>query len=90
MEINFDKEKLQIISNYFGLENQKLKLIEESSELIKELAKNNNQEHILEEMSYTLIVLYQYILLTKSNNKINKIIKYKINRTIERIKNGYY
>ena len=79
------KNKINTIYNTYGLKTQKLKLIEECSELIKEIAKNDG-ENMAKEMADVFIVAYG-ILLNNPYLKdiLKKEIKFKVNRQIERI-----
>ena len=82
-----DKIKSLIdIIDYYGETNQKTKAIEEMAELIKAICKNDI-ENIEEEIADVSIMLSQLqIIYGFSNDKIEKIKKEKINRTLERIK----
>ena len=91
-----NKDIIKKIANNFGIVNQEIKLIEELSELIKELSmlhqENSKAEkdNVIEEMSDVIILIYQLIYLYKVDEKIEKIIEYKLNRTIQRIEQNYY
>ena len=82
-----DKIKSLIdIIDYYGETNQKTKAIEEMAELIKAICKNDI-ENIEEEIADVSIMLSQLqIIYGFSNDKIEKIKKEKINRTLERIR----
>ena len=79
------EEKIDIIYNTYGLERQKLKLIEESAELIKELAKNNGS-NIARELADVFIVA-NGILQNNPDLKeiLDREINFKVNRQIDRI-----
>lgn len=91
-----NKDIIKKIANNFGIVNQENKLIEELSELIKELSilhqENSKAEkdNVVEEMSDVIILIYQLIYLYKVDEKIEEIIEYKLNRTIQRIEQNYY
>lgn len=100
MDIEEINSSVESIANTFGIRNQQLKLIEELSELIKEIAidiSNNRDisEATILEIADVNILINQIIYLSnKGNYKIRedlqKAIEYKLMRTIHRIKIGYY
>ena len=61
------------------LEDRKDKLIEELSELIRALIKND-KENIIEEIADVQILLYEYIMKAENQRYINDMIDYKLNR----------
>ena len=61
------------------LEDRKDKLIEELSELIRALIKND-KENIIEEIADVQILLYEYIKKAENKRIINDMIDYKLNR----------
>ena len=61
------------------LEDRKDKLIEELSELIRALIKND-KENIIEEIADVQILLYEYIKKAENQRYINDMIDYKLNR----------
>lgn len=80
--MNENQKQLAEYILYIGkltLEDRKDKLIEELSELIRALIKND-KENIVEELADVQILLYEYI--KKANNKrlISDMIDYKLNR----------
>lgn len=81
-----DKIKSLIdIIDYYGEDKQKTKAIEEMSELIKAICKND-VENIEEEIADVSIMLSQLqIMYGFSDWDIEKIKKEKIYRTIERM-----
>ncbi len=91
-----NKDVIKKIANNFGIVNQENKLIEELAELIKELSilhqENSKAEkdNVIEEMSDVIILIYQLIYLYEVDEKIEEIIEYKLNRTIQRIEQDYY
>ena len=62
-----------------SLEDRKDKLIEELSELIRALIKND-KENIIEEIADVQILLYEYIKKAENKRYINDMIDYKLNR----------
>ena len=78
---NKQKELAEYIL-YIGkltLEDRKDKLIEELSELIRALIKND-KENIIEEIADVQILLYEYIKKAENQRYINDMIDYKLNR----------
>ena len=61
------------------LEDRKDKLIEELSEFIRALIKND-KENIIEEIADVQILLYEYIKKAENKRYINDMIDYKLNR----------
>ena len=61
------------------LEDRKDKLIEEFSELIRALIKND-KENIIEEIADVQILLYEYVKKAENQRFINDMIDYKLNR----------
>ena len=85
-------EKLIEITNHFGIQSQMAKTLEELGELIAELARDVNRgdecltDGTLQEMEDVSVMLAQLLLSKDYKIEIDK----KIDRTLERIKNGYY
>lgn len=79
------KDKIDTIYNYYSFPTQKLKLIEELAELIKEIAKNDGK-NIAKEMADVYIVMTG-ILQNNPNLKeiFDKEVDFKVNRQIKRI-----
>ena len=48
------------------------------------------KDNVIEEMSDVIILIYQLIYLYEVDEKIEEIIEYKLNRTIQRIEQNYY
>ena len=77
---------LMDIINYYGKDHQKMKAIEELSELIKAICKND-VENIKEEIADVYIMLSQLRIIYRLDDKIiEKIEDEKIKRTIDRMK----
>ena len=99
--MNFiDKNKaIMKIADTFG-DKQKLKLIEELSELTRELALDvsHNREitqNTINEIADTLILIDQILYLAEknglnANQLLEDAIEYKIYRTLKRIASNYY
>ena len=87
------------IADTFG-DKQKLKLIEELSELTRELALDvsHNREitqNTINEIADTLILIEQILYLSEknglnANQLLEDAIEYKIYRTLKRIASNYY
>ena len=87
------------IADTFG-DKQKLKLIEELSELTRELALDvsHNREitqNTINEIADTLILIEQILYLAEknglnANQLLESAINYKIYRTLKRIASNYY
>lgn len=75
------EEKIKIIVEHFGLEHQKIKLLEECAELLQGYFKKD-PENILEEISDISVLVDQIALKVPI---IKEIKKNKINRTLLRI-----
>lgn len=83
------------IADNFGLEKQVLKLIEECSELIRSLAMDvakgkEISEDTISEIADVNILINQILYLSNSKDKLKQQIEFKLERTIKRIKEGYY
>lgn len=88
LEEKTNKQKLQEIISYFGEDNQKLKAIEELSELTIAIlnAKNDKTENLIEEIADVEIMLKQLKLIYKiDKSEIKKAKEFKINRTLKMI-----
>ena len=88
------------IADTFGPKNQRLKLIEELSELIKELSLDvaydrQITQNTINEIADVLILIDQVLYLEEkdglnANQLLEDSIEFKLERTIKRIKEGYY
>lgn len=84
-----DKE-LKKITEYFGIDNQIIKLNEELAELTVEIVKDN-YFGIQEELADVYVLLKQIQLYFNiDEEEIESVSNEKINRTLKRIKDGYY
>ena len=75
------EEKIKLIVEHFGLEHQKIKLLEECAELLQGYFKKDT-ENVLEEIADISVLVDQITLKVPI---IKEIKKNKINRTILRI-----
>lgn len=84
--INFDDELLRQAIQEFGSDKQALVAVEELSELQKEILKSvnrrqNNREHIKEELVDCLIMLRQLIIIYGFTlNELDEIARAKLER----------
>ena len=88
------------IADTFGPKNQRLKLIEELSELIKELSLDvaydrQITQNTINEIADVLILIDQVLYLEEknglsANQLLESVIEYKIYRTLKRIASNYY
>lgn len=88
LEEKTTKQKLQEIISYFGEDNQKLKAIEELSELTIAIidAKNDKTENLIEEIADVEIVIKQLKMIYKIDKaEIKKAKEFKIERTLKMI-----
>ena len=61
------------------LEDRRDKLIEELSELIRGLIRND-KENIIEELADVQILLFEYIKIAENQSEVSDMIYYKLNR----------
>lgn len=61
------------------LEDRRDKLIEELSELIRGLIRND-KENIIEELADVQILLFEYIKKAENQSEVSDMIYYKLNR----------
>lgn len=83
---------IKIIS-YYGDKKQKIKAVEELSELSVELMhdvnKDNNSEHVFEELADVFVMINQLMIIYNFDTDVLiKKANEKIERTLERIKTG--
>lgn len=97
MNIDEINSCIKEIADHFGTRNQQLKLIEELSELIKELALDVANDRDITDKTISEIadvnILINQILYRAGDDtkeKVKQQIEYKLERTIQRINNGYY
>jgi NTP pyrophosphatase (non-canonical NTP hydrolase) len=77
---------LKDIINLFGEKQQMIVAMEECSELIKEISKylrgKSNRDNIIEEVADVLIMIkYLQLILNISDEELNEMKQFKINRT---------
>ena len=89
------RNKLDFIFNHFGQKNQVEKLKEECLELIEQIDKLGDITNttylpveFLAEVVDVMVVSHQFY--QNYNRECNKLLDYKINRTVDRIHNDYY
>lgn len=80
------EQYIQKIADYYGLDNQTDKTIEECAELIQALVKLESRENTIEEIADVQIMLKQMLYLLDCEKEVEKVMEYKINRQLERIK----
>lgn len=84
------EEKIKEIVTHFGVRNQLKKISEEVFEL-QESCIEKNKMHIEEEIADVFVLLEQIIIAYDLDEEnINDNMSFKIERTIKRIKDGYY
>ena len=80
------EQNIQKIADYYGLDSQTDKTIEECAELIQALVKLESRENTIEEIADVQIMLKQMLYLLDCEKEVEKVMEYKINRQLERIK----
>lgn len=82
-------ESCRTIANFYGIDSQSLIAIEEMSELIKELCKDqrgyDRNKDIIEELADVSIMLEQLITLYDCEKEVSDMIDYKVNRQLRRM-----
>lgn len=88
---------IKTIADNFGLVNQQCKLIEELGELIREISKDiaagrKISADTISEIADVNILINELIYLADegTKEKVKEQIEHKIQRTLKRIKDGYY
>lgn len=88
------KNKLQFIIDHFGLKNQREYLGKEYQELQDELLKYvemGNESDILTEVADVMVLCLQFLYdYGYDEEDLVEEINFKVDRTIKRIKEGYY
>ena len=74
------EQNIQKIADYYGLDNQLNKTIEECAELIQALVKLESRENTIEEIADVQIMLKQMLYLLDCEKEMEKVMEYKINR----------
>ena len=85
MDAKIEKDLIAIQKN-FGTDRQESKLYEELNELLIAIDSGIKKD-VIEEKADCFCLLFQEYL---TNKQIQKAVVYKIERTQERIKSGYY
>ena len=79
------EEKLLEIISFYGYDKQKLKAIEEMSELTKAICKDD-RENIIEELADVKIMIAQLMLIYNIDvEEVFKVMDSKVERTMNRI-----
>ena len=78
------KQSIEKLANHNKIYTIKYKLIEELNELL-EAVEENDDKHILEECADVMIMIQQFIEINELQEEIDKMIKYKIERTFKRL-----
>ena len=84
------ENKLLTIFNNYGKSHQVSKLLEEVGEFI-ETVMNEDKENMVQEMADCMVMLKQFqYYYGITDEEIEEVMKYKIERTIKRMENEYY
>lgn len=88
-------EKLKKITSHFGIETELTKLSEEVGELLNECYKRHFVDpefgEIEDEIADVFVILAQIGLYFNADmDKVEEIMKTKIDRTVKRIDDGWY
>ena len=89
MKLEKDKNIIRKIADHYGLECQKLKLQEETGELITASAKPD-VDHFVEEMADVSLVIEQMVYLLKKESLFAEIREKKLDRKMKRIEEEGY
>ena len=82
------ENKLLTIFNTYGKSHQVSKLLEEVGEFIETVI-NEDKENMVQEMADCMVMLKQFQYYYGIEDKeIEEVMKYKIDRQLERIKEG--
>jgi len=85
------EETLKEAIETYGFTNQKIKCLEEISELSKEISKDiqgiGDDEHIAEEIADCLIMIEQMQMIYKNRDKVQNYTEAKIERLQARLRN---
>lgn len=80
------EDQLKAIADHYGLNHQKVKLIEEMSELTQAICKGD-EDDMIEEIVDVEILLEQVKYLMKINPTMHVMKQFKINRQLRRMEN---
>ena len=82
------ENKLLTIFNTYGKSHQVSKLLEEVGEFIETVI-NEDKENMVQEMADCMVMLKQFqYYYGITDEKIEEVMKYKIDRQLKRIKEG--
>ena len=97
MNIDEINGAIRTIADTFKNPSQQLKLIEELGELTREISKDiatgrEISKDTISEIADVNILINQLLYLAgeDTKDKVKKQIEYKLQRTLDRINNGYY
>lgn len=85
MNITEMQDHINNIANYYGIESQKWKTIEELNELAVALVHRDTQ-NITEELADVIIMTSQMEYLYDIHDEVTRAIEYKLKRQLKRIK----
>ena len=84
------ENKLLTIFNTYGKSHQVSKLLEEVGEFIETVI-NEDKENMVQEIADCMVMLKQFqYYYGITDEEIEEVMKYKIERTIKRMENEYY
>lgn len=84
------ENKLLTIFNTYGKSHQVSKLLEEVGEFIETVI-NEDKKNMVQEMADCMVMLKQFqYYYGITEEEIEEVMKYKIERTIKRMENEYY
>lgn len=84
-----NENEIKTIADYYGLESQKVKCIEELNELIEAIESGSSDIHLAEEIADVEIMISQIKYLRNiPDEQVNEIKQYKIQRQLGRIADG--
>ena len=84
------ENKLLTIFNTYGKSHQVSKLLEEIGEFIETVI-NEDKENMVQEIADCTVMLKQFqYYYGITDEEIEEVMKYKVERTIKRMENEYY
>ena len=84
------ENKLLTIFNTYGKSHQVSKLLEEVGEFIETVI-NEDKENMIQEIADCFVMLKQFqYYYGITDEEIEEVMKYKVERTIKRMENEYY
>lgn len=86
---SYQKKQCEAIANHYGMENQLPIVIEEMSELTKEICKhirgNDNLLDLIEEAADVQIMVEQLKFMFDIHTQVDEMVDYKLDRQLRRI-----